>query len=170
MSSRFWSFFLLCLLMTVPALAGRIYLEPDHPRYVNGRYGFSLTLPPGQWEVMEAENGDGITASDDETAAERVEVRVYGTRGYSVLGQSFDDALAEALQKFGAVEKKLVDAQAGFFTIRGRDGQNNLFYFKCFFGKEEANIATIACPRQWQASFDVLIEAMEKTFRPGFRR
>ena len=40
-----------------PAADGRIYLNPNTPHYKNARYGFSLTLPGGQWEVKEAANG-----------------------------------------------------------------------------------------------------------------
>ena len=50
-----------------PGADGRIYLNPNKPHYTNARYGFSLTLPGGQWEVQESANGDGFTAKDDES-------------------------------------------------------------------------------------------------------
>ena len=62
-----------------PGADGRIYLNPNTPHYKNARYGFSLTLPGGQWEVKEAANGDGFTAKDDESDPKSREVRAWGT-------------------------------------------------------------------------------------------
>lgn len=151
-----------------PGADGRIYLNPDAPHYKNARYGFSLTLPPGQWGVMEAANGDGITAKDDESDPTSREIRVWGTRSYSVLGQDFAAALAEAEGDFASIARREADAAAGRFTLAGTAKTGGLLYVRCFFDKEVANIARITAPDGWQAGFDAAVRAVESSFKPGF--
>lgn len=151
-----------------PGADGRIYLNADAPRYSNGRYGFSITLPAGQWEVVEADNGDGITAKDDESDPKSREIRVWGTRSYSVLGQDFAAALAEAEGDFASIARREADAAAGHFTLAGTAKTGGLLYVRCFFDKEVANIARITAPDGWQAGFDAAVRAVESSFKPGF--
>ena len=159
--------FALCL-CAAPAWAERIYLNPNAPHYKNARYGFSVALPPGQWDVMEADNGDGITAKGDESDPNSREIRAYGTMGYSVLGQDFAAALAEAEGEFATIERREADPAAGLFTLAGADKSGGLLYIRCFFGEEAANIVRIRCPDGWRAGFDTAVTYVEKSFKPGF--
>lgn len=72
-------------LVVIPALAAA------WSRYENGRYGYSIDIPPGFSEVDEAENGDGgVSTSDDGSA----ELRVWG--GYLVVGD-FKSSVADSV-------------------------------------------------------------------------
>ena len=146
----------------------RIYLNPNTPHYENARYGFSLTLPGGQWEVQEAANGDGFTAKDDESDPKSREVRAWGTNGPGVLGQSLKDVLADAEGDFASITRREVDEAAGRFTLSGAAKAGGQLYLRGFVGKEVANIVRVATPDGWQAGFDVAVRAVEASFKPGF--
>ena len=151
-----------------PAADGRIYLNPNTPHYTNARYGFSLTLPGGQWEVKEAANGDGFTAKDDESDPKSREVRAWGTNSPGVLGQSLKDVLADAEGDFASITRREVDEAAGRFTLAGTAKAGGQLYVRGFVGKEVANIVRVATPDGWQAGFDVAVRAVEASFKPGF--
>ncbi|MBQ9578274.1 MAG: DUF1311 domain-containing protein [Ottowia sp.] len=150
------------------AAPGRIYLNPNTPHYKNARYGFSLTLPGGQWEVKEATNGYGFTAKDDESDPKSREVRAWGTNSPGVLGQSLKDVLADAEGDFASITRREVDEAAGRFTLSGTAKAGGQLYVRGFVGKEVANIVRVATPDGWQAGFDVAVRAVEASFKPGF--
>ena len=150
------------------AAPGRIYLNPNKPHYTNARYGFSLTLPGGQWEVKEAANGDGFTAKDDESDPKSREVRAWGTNSPGVLGQSLKDVLADAEDDFASITRREVDEAAGRFTLSGTAKAGGLLYVRGFVGKEVANMVRIAVPSGDKLSLDVAVRAVEASFKPGF--
>ena len=56
---------LLLMVLCVPVLAKQnIYLNPDAPKYVNKKYGFSFSLPPGQWSAKQSKDGAEIIIHD----------------------------------------------------------------------------------------------------------
>ena len=150
------------------AAPGRLYLNPDKPHYTNARYGFALTLPPGQWEVRESDNGDGITAKDGESDPKSREIRAWGTNSPGVLGQSLKDVLADAERDFASVTRREVDEAAARFTLAGTAKAGGQLYVRGFVSKEVANIVRVATPDGWQAGFDVAVRAVEASFKPGF--
>ncbi len=153
------------------AAPARIHLNPDAPSYTNARFGFAVVLPPGQWEVREAEGGDGITARDDESDANSREIRVYGTNSPGVLGQDFAAMLAEAEGGFANVTRRetdTTDAAHSRFTLAGTAKAGGLLYVRGFVGAEVANIARISAPDGWREGFDVAVRAVEASFKPGF--
>ena len=138
------------------------------PRYKNERYGFALTLPPGQWEVRESDNGDGITAKDGESDPKSREIRAWGTNSPGVLGQSLKDVLADAERDFASVTRREVDEAAARFTLAGTAKAGGQLYVRGFVSKEVANIVRVATPDGWQAGFDAAVRAVEASFKPGF--
>ena len=150
-------------ILSTNAWAEQILYNPDKPEYRNQRYGFSITLPAGNtWDIVESENGDGITVQDDDILA-----LIYGTKAYMVLEKDFDTALAEQKQQFAQISEEKVDKNK-VFVLKGRDKQGNLLYIKCFYDEEQAVILHLTVNKKAnpaQAIFDTFIQTTEKSFK-----
>ncbi len=97
-------------------------LNENSPKYVNQRYGFSLTLPSGHWEASESANGDGAVFRSTDW---NVEVRAYGTMGYSVQGMNFDAAIA----KESSIFAKLIRSQVvSVYWVSTKEAVIHFFY------------------------------------------
>ncbi|MDO5674405.1 MAG: hypothetical protein Q4G66_05750 [bacterium] len=73
---------------------GRFVFDSAAPHYANARYGFSLSLPPGEYQAKISDNGDGLSVEDGRGLL----LRAYGTKCPGVLGQGFEEVLAETAQ------------------------------------------------------------------------
>lgn len=87
------------------------------PRYSNSRFGFSLSWLPGHGTAREADNGDGVTVRDDQGFV----LLAYGTRGYAVMGQRMEDAVAELSQGL-EVSRRDCDTERGWCALSGVEG------------------------------------------------
>lgn len=159
----FFSFFVFLLgicLNLQPAQSGEIRIDQTAPKYVNARYGFSVSWTPGTYTAVEAENGDGITVHDQGNLT----MLAYGTMGYAVQGRSMEDAVADFAQKLDTVAYKKVDRQAGWFVLSGMQGQN-IVYVKCLFGEDDARILEVSYPQAEKQAYDAVVSRAAKTFK-----
>ncbi|NLZ18235.1 MAG: hypothetical protein GX087_10985 [Desulfobulbaceae bacterium] len=145
------------------SLRGGITLNSAAPHYNNARFGFSLAWTAGTYTVTEADNGDGTTIED----GRGLQMRAYGTMGYSVMSQSFAQAQAELAQSFDSItyrRAQRVSEQADWFVLSGYRGEN-IGYVKCFFSKDKAVIVDISYPKASQANYEELVKTVAKTFQ-----
>lgn len=142
------------------AQSEEIRINGNSPRYVNDRYGFSLSWTPGVYKAVEAENGDGITVHDKGNLT----MRAYGTKSYAVMGQSMEDAMTEFAQKMDTVTYRKMDKQAGWFALSGMKGRD-IVYVKCLFGDEDAKVLEVIYPKSAKSDYDALVGMAAKTFK-----
>ena len=141
-------------------------LNENTPQYVNQRYGFSLTLPSGHWEVTESANGDGAVLRSTDW---NVEVRAYGTMGYSVQGMNFDAAIAKESSIFAKIAHKKIDKKSGRFSLLGVDKGGRDTFLLCYFGNNTANIVIVSeSVGAISTNFERVVNSVHRTFTPGF--
>lgn len=126
------------------------------PRYSNSRFGFSLSWLPGHGTAREADNGDGVTVRDDQGFV----LLAYGTRGYAVMGQRMEDAVAELSQGL-EVSRRDCDTERGWCALSGVEG-NDIVHITCFFGHDAARIVHMRYPKQ---KADIHAPCVEKVLR-----
>lgn len=138
--------------------SGQIVLDPAAPRYSNARYGFSLSLPPGEYQARSSDNGDGLRVQDGRGLV----LLAYGTMAPGALGQGFAAMLAELAQGFDTVTYRKTDAQAGWFVVSGYRG-GKIGYVKCFFRGSDACIVDISYPKADKARYDALVTSVARS-------
>ena len=137
--------------------------DTGSPTYRNARYGFTVTLPEGDWKKTEAENGDGATFS---SVSLQSRVRVYGTQSYAVFGKGIEDAFNEAAAWFSGIGDKKLNTKKGTFRIMGTNDRHCLQEVLCSFTEENAVFALVETDEEQKGPFfDLVTSAVEKTFR-----
>ena len=150
--------FTLCLGASL-AQAEEISINPDAPAYHNSRFGFSLSWTPGQYTVFEADNGDGITVSDDKGLT----MLAYAALDPRVGDVSREDFFAQA-DRPGAAYKRVNREQGWYALSYVEDG--NIVYIKQFYGEDHWPTLRFEYPQSLKQEYDPLVSKATGTFRP----
>lgn len=131
-------------------------------RYENGRYGYSIDIPPRFSEVAEAENGDGgVSTSGDGSA----ELRVWG--GYLVVSD-FKSDVADRVQSDRSEGWTISydSRKAGKASWSGSRG-DRVFYARAVKACDDsAAYFRIEYDRTDLAAYDAIVGRLVKSFRP----
>ncbi len=144
---------------TIALAATPITLSDKDPSYMNARYGFSFSLPPGEYTSTEAENSDGVTIKDGKGFT----LLAYGTRSYVVLEKTLQDALQEITNELDSVSDKQVHADKKMFEVTGLKG-GNLLHIKCIFKDDHARILRITHGQSAHEMYKELCTTAQRTF------
>lgn len=130
--------------------------------YVNARFGFRVSVPPDpqeEYNVREADNGDGITV----TNSRQLELRVYGTNSYAALGQDFAATVADMRAALDMVTFENLGPDKDWFVLSGyKDGA--IVYTKVLYTEDNACVLNLQYPKADKARYDALVNAVARSF------
>ena len=145
----------------------RVFLDTDAPRYENKLYGFSFTLPPGQWDAMETADGEGIIIHDGvEGDPDNTSIHAYARDGYA--DASLQALLNEEAKGYREILKEEISPNNDWFALTAEGIQGNYVFIKYFLKGDKANILVISAPKEQKASFDMVVSSVVNSFKPGF--
>ncbi|MGN0838744.1 MAG: hypothetical protein ACI4NN_06645 [Pyramidobacter sp.] len=128
--------------------------------YLNARYGFLLAWPTGDYSISESDNGDGVTVMPLDSS---LELRAYGSMGWSTLGMDFKAGVEDTCTWFDKVTLKRVDSRKGTFVLSGYAG-SDILYVKGFSDGETERVLYIRYPRDQKEQWDSLVAFAAKHF------
>ncbi len=134
----FMLFMLVSLGLPSFALSAAVTLDASNPSYTNERYGFSVSLPPGNYKAKESSDGDGVTIRDGKGFT----LYAYGTKSFVVFEKSFNDAVFDIKKEFDSIVETVTQPENNTFFVTGLKG-SNLIHVKCILGEHHANILRI---------------------------
>ncbi len=149
-----------CTGIVSQSFSREITLSATPPSYMNVRYGFSFSLPAGDYSVVEAENSDGVTIKDGKGFT----LLAYGTRSFVVFEKSFNTAFKEIADELDTVTKEVVQPELKIFEITGLKN-NNVIHIKCLFGEKHASILRITHGKSAHQFYKDFCETALKTFQ-----
>ena len=145
-------FFLLCLTLFFCGGSG-LCLAGE---YVNERYGFAVNwMDPaaGAFAVTESENGDGVTVTDPMHAERGMEMRAWGSMGWSVMGMDFESGLREVCGRFSHIDLKRVNREEGWFILSG-SAENAILHVKGYYTPEAVCLLSLRYNQEQREIFD----------------
>ena len=145
-------FFLLCLTLFFCGGSG-LCLAGE---YVNERYGFAVNwMDPaaGAFAVTESENGDGVTVTDPMHAERGMELRAWGSMGWSVMGMDFESGLREVCGRFSHIDLKRVNREEGWFILSG-SAENAILHVKGYYTPEAVCLLSLRYNQEQREIFD----------------
>ncbi len=157
---RILLFFMMFFSITLPSIAAQIKLDPELPVYLNARYKFSITLPPGEYDVFEADNGDGITVRD----GKELDLRAYGAMDINIPPLDFDATIEKALENFDSVSHKELHREENTFVLIGKKG-NNFLTIKCIHRDGYNNWLWITFPIKGTVDYTSFTGKVLKNFK-----
>lgn len=124
--------------------------------YVNERYGFAVNwMEPaiGAYTVTESENGDGITVTDPMHPERGMELRTWGSMGWSVMGMDFESGLQEVCASFSNIALKRVNREEGWFILSG-SAENAILHIKGYYTPETVCLLSLRYSQEQREIFD----------------
>lgn len=118
--------------------------------YVNGRYGFAVNWPEGDFTVTESDNGDGVTVTAPRSG---MEMRAWGSRGWSALGMDFENGVREVCGWFSNIRLKRINREAGWFILSGV-AENTILHVKGFYTPEAVCLLSLRYDQEKRKFFD----------------
>jgi len=157
----------ICLLVLL-ALAAPVLAQGGWERYVDPEFGYSIDLPTGQFEWVEAELP--ITRMRQEETDTLLEV--YG--GYNRDGLSLSefvdflaqaDRIAEITYRTGGRTWFVI---SGYYRREEPGDPSLIFYAKFIFTRDLDRFSAfeISYPRRHKSEVDPVVEALEASLRP----
>ena len=141
------------------AMPGLAEVAGAAPHYSNNRFGFSLSWLPGNYNVLEADNGDGVTVRDNKGFT----MLAYGTYGYMVMGQKMEDVLIELSHGLDVTYRRINDEKS-WFVVSGFAGED-IVYIKCFLRNDAACIVRMSYPKHKAEFYAPQVEKVMQSFR-----
>ncbi len=141
------------------AMPGLAEVAGAAPHYSNERFGFSLSWLPGNYNVLEADNGDGVTVRDNKGFT----MLAYGTYGYMVMGQKMEDVLIELSHGLDVTYRRINDEKS-WFVVSGFAGED-IVYIKCFLRNDAACIVRMSYPKHKAEFYAPQVEKVMQSFR-----
>lgn len=158
-----------CLFPCLGMTGQRMFLDTDKPHYVNKVHGFSFTLPPGQWDAVESDDGKEITIHDGADGDTDVtKIRVVARDGYANI--PLQTLLNEETKGYRNILKEEVSPNNDWFALTAEDAHDNYVFIKYILKEGKANVLVVTASRTQKASFDSAVSRLVKSFSPGFGR
>ena len=161
-------FLCLCLFPCLVS-AGSIYLNTDNPRYHNSRYGFTFTLPPGQWACQENDGGKEVSIHDGAEGDTDI-TRVHASVRTGYAGFSLKALFNEEAKGYPNILKENFVPSKNTFSLIAEDVRDNYVYVKYVLKNDKVNMLVITTPKEQKASFDMVVKSVEHSFTPGCGR
>ncbi len=139
------------------ALSASVEYDPENPVYSNSRYGFSLRLPPGKYDIFEADNGDGITV----TGPKDFMLKAYGEMVMDDPAKSAEELVKYWAEYFGKVQEK--DVQKNQLVVQYVK-DNILSIMKIYLMDGTRKILLIKFPVDQKEKFEEITDLALKSF------
>jgi hypothetical protein len=146
-----------CLLILAMTLSAPAFGEA-FDRYVNVRYGFSISYPSNMKADLPPENGDGLRFSNAE--------------GFSIVASGINNIDNESL----ATEEKSLEGEFDVITYKtmgkswvvlsGHKG-SKILYIKAYVGRASINHLWITYPASVAADASATVSKVSASFKPG---
>jgi hypothetical protein len=127
-------------------------------RYMNERYGFQMSYPAFLISAPIPANGDGM--------------RMYDKKGFVLVASGINNESEITFQS--ELETQRVSIGKINYGVRGNNWfaisgvkENKIIYIKSYIGIGSINHLYIEYPREQKDRYDKIVEAIEKSFRPG---
>ena len=150
------------ILLASFANCAEIVIDQNNPSYHNQRFGFAVAWSPGKYQVYEAENGDGITVTDDQG----LKMQVYADLSPRVEEQSLDDFLKKAKAHPQAPYLK-VDRANSYYALSYIEN-DKIIYIKQYYGQDHYPTLYFEYPKKFKKFYDKLVNSAVRSFRPSF--
>ena len=136
--------------------------QAEESAYINSRYGFSLTLPPGQLSLVEADNGDGITVA----YPNGMTLKAYGTMVPVTFDRDCKAMYEEEKDRLDKVTYTRLNEKKRWFVVSGYR-EPTVVYIKMFVGKTSSYALEMSYPPENVKMFDAFVGTAVGSFTPG---
>ena len=127
-------------------------------KYVNARYGFQVSYPSFLISAPIPANGDGM--------------RMYDKKGFVLVASGINNESEITFQSELETQRESIGKMiygvrgSNWFAISGIK-ENKIIYIKSYVGTGSINHLYIEYPKDQKNNYDKIVEAIEKSFRPG---
>ena len=146
--------------LAVSAYAQKIAIDPHAPAYQNARFGFSLSWEPGNYTVIEADNGDGITVTDGKGLL----MEAYGALDPRVSDVSREDFFAQATKRPKAAYTR-INRQQGWYVLSYVEN-GIIYYTKQFYHQDHWPTLHFEYPEAKKQAYAPLVKKAVSSFKP----
>ncbi len=153
-------FMLVSLTLPCTAFSASVNFSGENPSYTNARYGFSVSLPAGNYKAEENDDGEGIAIKDGKGFT----LLAYGTNSFIIFERSFTDAVLEIRKEFDSVVETITKPEENIFIVTGLKG-GNLIHIKCILGPKHANVLRITHGKSAHETYKKLCTTALDTFK-----
>ena len=137
-------------------------VQTEGSAYTNSRYGFSLTLPPGQLSLVESGNGDGITVA----YPNGMTLKAYGTMVPLTFGTDCKAMYEEEKERLDEATYTRLNEKKRWFVVSGYR-ESTVVYIKMFVGKTSSYALEMSYPLKNVKMFDSFVGTAVGSFTPG---